>query len=133
MVLPLHHFGVTMVTVTTSHFTTMSNRVIDRSASPRAGKKQAPVAKRGGQPEHLDTRSAEQLNADQAKPKRMSVSLPADAAQMLETLATSQGISQNEALRKAIATEAYIQKEISEGGTILVQKANNELREVVFR
>lgn len=68
-----------------------------------------------------------------SKPTRMSVSLPSDAAQMLETLATNQGISKNEALRKAIATEAYFQREISQGSTILVQKANNELREIVFR
>ena len=68
-----------------------------------------------------------------SKPKRMSVSFPPDIASLLEFLADSQGVSLNEALRKAIATEAYIQQEIREGSTILVQKSNKEIREVVFR
>ncbi len=66
-------------------------------------------------------------------PKRMSVTLPSDTAKWLELLAESQGITQTEALRKAIATEAYIQREIAEGSKILVQKADKEIREVVFR
>lgn len=65
--------------------------------------------------------------------KRISVSLSADAAQMLEYLAKTQGITQNEALRKAIATEAYFQKEIRAGSKVLLQKSNKEIREVVFR
>jgi predicted transcriptional regulator len=66
-------------------------------------------------------------------PKRMSITLSSDAAKWLEFLADTQGITQTEALRKAIATEAYIQKEILEGSKILVQKADKEIREVVFR
>ena len=65
--------------------------------------------------------------------KRMSVSLSADAARMLEFIAQSQGISQNEALRKAIATEAYLLQEITQGSKVLLQKKNKEVREVVFR
>lgn len=71
--------------------------------------------------------------ASLTKPKRMSVSLPGDIAGLLKFLADTQGISQNEALRKAIATEAYVQQEVREGSTILVQKSNKEIREVVFR
>jgi hypothetical protein len=65
--------------------------------------------------------------------KRISVSLSADAAQMLEYLAKTQGITQNEALRKAIATEAYFHKEIRAGSKVLLQKSDKEIREVVFR
>lgn len=65
--------------------------------------------------------------------KRISVSLSADAAQLLEYLAQTQGITQNEALRKAIATEAYLLKEMKEGSKILLQKPDKEIREVVFR
>lgn len=63
----------------------------------------------------------------------MSVSLSADAARMLEFIAQNQGISQNEALRKAIATEAYLVQEMAQGSKVLLQKENKEVREVVFR
>lgn len=65
--------------------------------------------------------------------KRISVSLSADAAQLLEYLAQTQGITQNEALRKAIATEAYFLREMKEGSKVLLQKPDKEVREVVFR
>lgn len=65
--------------------------------------------------------------------KRMSVSLSGDAARLLEELATQQGVTQVDALRKAIATEAYFQKEIREGAKVLLQKADKEIREVIFR
>lgn len=71
--------------------------------------------------------------SENSAPKRMSITLSSDAAKWLELLAESQGITQTEALRKAIATEAYIQKEIAEGSKILIQKADKEIREVVFR
>ncbi|MBD2124565.1 CopG family transcriptional regulator [Trichocoleus sp. FACHB-262] len=65
--------------------------------------------------------------------KRMSVSLPGDVAQLLESLAETQGISQNEALRKAIATEAYLLQERLQGSKVLLQKPDKEIREVIFR
>ncbi|MBW4429023.1 MAG: ribbon-helix-helix protein, CopG family [Nostoc desertorum CM1-VF14] len=40
--------------------------------------------------------------------KQLSISLSDDAAKLLEFLAQTQGITQNEVLRKAIATEAYL-------------------------
>ncbi|PZV15133.1 MAG: hypothetical protein DCF22_07725 [Leptolyngbya sp.] len=63
----------------------------------------------------------------------MSVSLSGDAARLLEYLAEVQGITQNEALRKAIATEAYIRQEMEQGAKVLLQKSNKDIREVVFR
>ena len=65
--------------------------------------------------------------------KRMSVSLSGDIARMLEFLAKSQGISQNEALRKAIATEAYLLRDRIEGTKVLLQHPDKEVREVLFR
>jgi Ribbon-helix-helix protein, copG family len=41
----------------------------------------------------------------------ISISLSGNTAELLEFLATSQGISQNEAIRRAISTEAYFLKE----------------------
>jgi Ribbon-helix-helix protein, copG family len=66
-------------------------------------------------------------------PKRMSVSLSGDAAKLLAQLAESQGITQNEALRKAIATEAYLRQEMEQGAKVLLQKSSKDIREVVFR
>lgn len=65
--------------------------------------------------------------------KRMSVSLSGDISRMLEFLAKSQGISQNEALRKAIATEAYLLQERTQGTKVLLQHPDKEVREVLFR
>ena len=68
-----------------------------------------------------------------SRPKRLSLSLSADAAGLLEQLAETQGISQNEVIRRSLMTEAYIQQEIQQGSRILIQKADDEIREVVFR
>lgn len=65
--------------------------------------------------------------------KRLSVSLSDDAADLLEFLAQSQSITQNEALRRAIATEAYLLKERIDGTKVLFQKPDREIREVLFR
>ncbi|WOL31463.1 hypothetical protein [Microcoleus phage My-WqHQDG] len=70
---------------------------------------------------------------DTNKPKRMSVTLNGEASQQLEWLAEVQGITQVEALRKAIATDAYLHKEIRQGSKVLLRGSDNELREVVFR
>ena len=67
------------------------------------------------------------------KVKRMSVTLSDDIARTLEFLAKSQGISQNEALRKAIATESYLLQERMQGTKILLQHPDKEVREVLFR
>lgn len=65
--------------------------------------------------------------------KRMSISLTGDSAQLLELLAEIQGVSQNEALRRAIATEAYLMEERRQGSKVLLQKSDKEIREVIFR
>lgn len=65
--------------------------------------------------------------------KRLSISLSDDAANLLEFLAQSQGITQNEALRRAIATEAYLLEERKNGTKVLLQKSDKEIREVMFR
>jgi UDP-N-acetylmuramate-alanine ligase len=78
-----------------------------------------------------------ETNLKSARPptqtKRLTVALKPDVNSMLESLAESSAITLNEAIHKAIATEFYIQQEIKQGGKILVQKPNDEIREVVFR
>ncbi|MBD2066194.1 hypothetical protein H6F93_01395 [Leptolyngbya sp. FACHB-671] len=68
-----------------------------------------------------------------SKPKRMSISLTATDVEKLNWLAESQDISQSEALRKAIATEQYIQRAIQAGSRIIVEKPDGTKMEVVFR
>lgn len=68
-----------------------------------------------------------------ASGKRMSVSLPREAAEKLEWLAKEKGTTLSEALKHAIATEGYIQKELQDGSIVLIQRADKTLREVVFR
>jgi hypothetical protein len=63
----------------------------------------------------------------------MSISLSGDTAELLEFLAESQGISQNEAIRRAIATDVYFIKERLDGSRVLIQKPDKEIREVLFR
>jgi hypothetical protein len=85
----------------------------------------------------MSKNSVQNLNEEAAPrpptPKRMSVNLSGDAARLLEYLAQEQGISQNEALRKAIATEAYFYDERLNGSKVLLQKPDKEIREVLFR
>ena len=80
------------------------------------------------------TQNTSKENAARApSAKRMSISLTGDAVKFLEFLAESQGISQNEALRKAIATEFYLLEERLKGSKVLLQRADEEIREVIFR
>ena len=65
--------------------------------------------------------------------KRMSISLSDDVSHLLDFIANSQGISKNEALRKAIATESYLLQERQQGSKILLQRKDKEIREVLFR
>lgn len=65
--------------------------------------------------------------------KRLSVTLNDDAAAELEYLAQVQGITQTEALRRAIATESFLLRERKQGSVILLQKHSKDIREVFFR
>lgn len=65
--------------------------------------------------------------------KRMSISLPMDIAAMLIELAEQQGISQNEAIKKAIGTEWYFRSEGKRGSKILLQTPESQIREIVLR
>lgn len=63
----------------------------------------------------------------------MKVELSEDAAEILKYLAATQKITLSEALRKAIATEAYLSKEIEQGSKLLLLTSDKEVREVLFR
>ncbi|BAY96050.1 MULTISPECIES: hypothetical protein [unclassified Tolypothrix] len=73
------------------------------------------------------------LEDDLPKGKRLSVSFSSSDVKKLDWLTNSQQITQNEVLRKAIATEEYIQRVVQTGCTILVRKPDGSIAEVVFR
>jgi hypothetical protein len=68
------------------------------------------------------------MKADQpSREKRMTIYLSKE----LEQLSYGLGISKVEALRRAIATEAYLRKEIDNGGTLLIKNGSN-IKEIVL-
>lgn len=64
--------------------------------------------------------------------KRMTIELGENSAQLLEWLSEIEEISQTEVIRRAIGTEAFLQKEILNGGKVFVQTSEG-LKEIVFR
>ena len=68
-----------------------------------------------------------------AKEKRMTVSLPPETARMLEILSEMQSITLNEAIRRAISTEAFIQAEVRKNSKVLVKPEQGEVKELIFR
>ena len=69
---------------------------------------------------------------EESKGKRMTIFLPENLVKHLEWLAEVQGISQAEAIRKAIATESFMQREINQGSKVLIETEGG-VKEVVFR
>ena len=66
--------------------------------------------------------------------KRMTVNLPAETARMLEILSKLQSISLNEAIRRAISTESFIQNEIRNNKSRLyLETSEGETKELIFR
>ena len=61
----------------------------------------------------------------------MTIQLTNELAEGLEWLAEDLGISQVEALRRAIGTELYLRKELKDGGRLLIKK-ESEIKEVVL-
>lgn len=56
-----------------------------------------------------------------------------DAAKLLNELAELQGISKEEALKGALATEIYLLRERNKGSKVLLQTFHNKIREVIFK
>ena len=64
--------------------------------------------------------------------KRMTIQLGENLVRQLQRLAESQGISQVDAIRRAIGTEFYFRQEIEDGWKVLLQR-DSEIKEVVIR
>jgi len=61
---------------------------------------------------------------------RIVIDLTDDELQKVEQLAKIQGISNRDAILRAIRTEDYIQRKRLAGGTILIQEKNNKILRV---
>lgn len=65
------------------------------------------------------------------KKVRLNADLAPDVAQALEDLASTQGISLSEAVRRAISTESFLQRKRSAGSKVLLEE-DGKLKELVF-
>ena len=65
--------------------------------------------------------------------EKIHETLSVETLRMLELLADLHECTQAEALRRAIATEAFIQREIKNGSKVFVRKPDGELKELFFR
>jgi predicted DNA-binding protein len=65
---------------------------------------------------------------------KVTVNLPEETVEQLKVVAKERGISMTQVLREAIATQAYVDEQIKDGGKILVEKSDRKtIRELVFR
>lgn len=71
-------------------------------------------------------------NRDKSSSVRTTIALSTDALQKLDWLAKRQGISRNDAIKRAIATEVYIREELDKDSKILVRKPDKSVHELVF-
>ena len=71
-------------------------------------------------------------NPSAATVRRVTASLRRRDEENLEEVAEAAGLSQNDAIRKALATEAFIQEAIKSGGSILVRDKDGVIKEVQF-
>lgn len=62
---------------------------------------------------------------------RLTADLPASEVDMLKQLASQQGVSVTEALRRAIATERLLHERRKAGSKVLLEK-NGNLSELIF-
>ncbi|WP_019503218.1 CopG family transcriptional regulator [Pleurocapsa sp. PCC 7319] len=66
-------------------------------------------------------------------PKRMTISFSAELNQHLVWLAQQQGISQAEAVRKAVALESYLRQALQKPGAKLLIEDESSVREIIIR
>ena len=65
--------------------------------------------------------------------QKVSLNLPSDTLDNVRRIAKHQNITMTDAIRRAIATESYVEDETNNGGTILVKKPDGTYKEIVFR
>lgn len=66
------------------------------------------------------------------QPVTISISLPPKVADLLSELAAIQGITQDDAVRRAILSDSFFLKETLDESEVLVLKKGGQLEKVVF-
>jgi hypothetical protein len=64
---------------------------------------------------------------------KASFNLPAQELEQLKAIASERGITVTQALRQAIADEAYLEEQKKKKNKILIEGRDRDLRELVFR
>lgn len=64
---------------------------------------------------------------------KLTVNLTDEALTALRELAAKRGVTLGQALGQAIASEKFLQDEVSKGGKVLIEKPDQTVREVVLR
>lgn len=62
--------------------------------------------------------------------QKVSISLTNEAAETVRAAAESAGVSTSEVIRRALAIQRFVNREIAAGSTILVRKPNGDLERV---
>lgn len=64
--------------------------------------------------------------------KRVTANLKDDDLARLDEIVAATGLNRNDAVRKAIATEAYMSRVRAEGRKVLTEDKQGKLREIVW-
>jgi predicted transcriptional regulator len=88
-------------------------------------------------PEGNDSETEAEQRADSNSatvegPTRVTVNLRETDRVRLDEIAARTGLSKNDVIRKALATEAYVQRTLAEERKLLVEDAKGNLREIEF-
>lgn len=62
----------------------------------------------------------------------MNVLIPPELYEMIKSLAESQGLTEVEALKRAVSINAYFDNAIKDGNKLLMLKVDGDVREVVL-
>ncbi len=64
--------------------------------------------------------------------KRVTVTLKVDDIERLQFISERTGLSKNDSIRKALATQVWVGRMLAAGRKILVEDGKGNIREVVF-
>ncbi len=64
--------------------------------------------------------------------QKVSINLTDEAASVVKQLATEQGTTSSEVIRRGIALEKFVLDQLKEGGTFLIERDNGSVERVHF-
>lgn len=106
----------------------MTNHIVEASRGSPVSEQS--IKATANTPDHLEVKQGEPTGDRYGR--RMTVQFTRDQAKHLDWLADTQELTQAEVIRKALATESYLQQHIQRGCKVFI-KDGDSLCEVVFR